>query len=224
MSNSSAKIKKMVSVALICALGYLCTFIFHFKVGFLTFDAKDAVITLASFIYGPVTGVVTSLLVAIIEFFTISDTGIYGFVMNFASSAVFAGTAGLAYKYRHNLAGAVIGLAAAVVAMTVTMLLLNLAVTPYYMHCTVGEVAALIPTLLFPFNLVKAIMNAGLSYVLYRPLRSALQAAGLLPRTQKGENGGKVSVLAIVIALAVVAAAAMVFLFVLHGNFTLFET
>ncbi|MBR4888013.1 MAG: ECF transporter S component [Clostridia bacterium] len=225
MTKSSAKIKKMVAVALICALGYMCTFIFHFKVGFLTFDAKDAVITLASFIYGPMTGVIASLLVSFIEFFTISDTGVYGFIMNFASSAMFAGTAGLVYKYRHTMLGAVAGLTAAVFTMTALMLVMNLAITPYYMNCTMGEVMALIPTLLFPFNLVKAIMNAGLSYVLYRPLRSALQAAGLLPPSSKAE--GKVSalasVIAIVIALLVVAAAALCFIFVLGGKFTWIE-
>jgi len=227
MTKSSAKIKKMVSVALICALGYMCTFIFHFKVGFLTFDAKDAVITLASFIYGPMTGVIASLLVSFIEFFTISDTGVYGFIMNFASSAMFAGTAGLVYKYRHTLWGAVAGLTAAVFTMTALMLVMNLAITPYYMNCTMGEVMALIPTLLFPFNLVKAIMNAGLSYVLYRPLRSALQAAGLLPRSSKAESAGKVSALAsvaaFVVALLVVAAAALCFIFVLGGKFTWIE-
>ena len=223
MTKSSAKIKQMVAVALICALGYMCTFIFHFKVGFLTFDAKDAVITLASFIYGPLTGVTASLLVAFIEFFTISDTGVYGFLMNFASSAMFSATAGLVYKYRHNLAGAVMGLAAAVVSMTTMMMVMNLVVTPYYMHSTMAEVAALIPTVLLPFNLVKAIMNAGLSYVLYRPLRMALQASGLLPKT-KEKAGGKTSVLAIVVALLVVVASALVFIFVLGGNFTLIET
>ena len=119
--------------------------------------------------------------------------------------------------------GFFVGLVAAVVSMTASMLLLNLLITPYYMNCTMDYVAGLIPTLLFPFNLVKAIMNAGLSYVLYRPLRSALQAAGLLPRSAKAEGSGKVSVLALVVALLVIAAAGVCFIFVLGGKFTWIE-
>lgn len=219
MTKSSAKVKQMVVVALLCALAYMCVFIFRFKVSFLTFDAKDAILTLASFLYGPLTGVISSLLVAFLEFFTISDTGVYGLLMNFLSSAAFAGTAGLVYKYRHTLSGAVLGLVAAVCSMTAVMLVANLLITPYYMHCSVGDVVALIPTLLLPFNLVKAAMNAGLSYVLYRPLRSALHASGLLPRSETAAVSRGVSVVAIVVALVIVVLSALCFIFVLGGNF-----
>lgn len=221
--NTSTRIHKMVVVAMLCALAYLCVFIFHFKISFLTFDAKDAILTLAAFLYGPLAGVVASLVVSFVEFFTISDTGVYGFLMNFASSAVFAGVAGLIYRYRHTLSGAILGLAAAVVSMTAVMLIMNLIITPYYMHCSMQDVVALIPTLLLPFNLMKAIMNAALTYLLYRPVRSALHASGLLPHTEHPAASRVASALAIVIALVLIVAVVCCYIFVLNGSFQLFR-
>ena len=82
-------LKKISVTAMLCALAYICMFVFKFKVGFLTFDLKDAVLTVIAFLYGPIYGVVSSILVALIEFVSVSDTGFYGLVMNALSSAVF---------------------------------------------------------------------------------------------------------------------------------------
>lgn len=223
MANQTNRIKKMVVIALLCALGYMSTFILHFKVMFLTFDLKDAILTMAGFLYGPLAGVASAFVVSFIELFTVSDTGVYGFIMNFFASAVFAGVAGLVYKYRRSLQGAVLGLGCSIFAMTAVMMVLNLVVTPYYMGSTVADVAALIPKLLLPFNLVKAVMNASLAYVLYRPLRKALQASGLAAKSeQKAEVSRGLSLAAVAIALALIAVSALIFFFVLNGSFHLF--
>lgn len=221
--SSSDRLHKMVVVAMLCALAYLCVFVFHFKVGFLTFDAKDAILTLASFLYGPIAGIVASLIVSFVEFFTISDTGVYGFLMNFASSAAFAGVAGLVYRYRHTISGAILGLVAAIVSMTAVMMVLNLLITPYYMHCSMQDVAALIPTLLLPFNLMKAVMNAALAYLLYRPVRSALSASRLLPKTEHPVASRAVSVGAVAVALVLIVGVVFCYIFVLNGSFQLFR-
>ena len=42
-------VKKITVTALFCALAFLMTFIFRFKVGFLTFDMKDAILSGKSF-------------------------------------------------------------------------------------------------------------------------------------------------------------------------------
>ena len=56
-------------MAMFAALAYGVTFVFRIPVQFLTFDAKDAVISIASFIYGPTSAIVISLIAAFIEFF-----------------------------------------------------------------------------------------------------------------------------------------------------------
>ena len=185
-TTSKEKIKKICGAALFCALAYLCVFFFRIKVSFLTFDAKDAVLAIGGMIFGPVSALLTSLAVSVLEMITVSDTGFYGLVMNFASSASFAFFASLVYRWRRNYAGAVTGLLTGVCSMTAIMMGANLALTPFYLRsfmpdADVAYVASMIPTLLLPFNLTKAILNAGLSLLLYKPVSTALRKAKLTP-------------------------------------------
>ena len=175
--------KRLVLTAIFAALAYASMFVFRFNVQFLTFDLKDAVITLSGLLLGPVTAFTVSLLVAFLELITVSDTGWYGFVMNFASSAAFSVVCAVVYRYRKKLSGAVLGLITAVVAMVALMMALNLFVTPFYQGVSRSDIAALLPVLFLPFNAVKGIANASLVLVLYKPVHRAMQAARLLPRS-----------------------------------------
>lgn len=214
--NQNRKITEaVVGIAMFAALAYGVTFVFRIPVYFLTFDAKDAVITVASFVYGPLAGVIMSLLTALIELFTVSGTGFYGFVMNFVSSAVFAATASGIYKLWRNPRGAVLGPVLAVLTMTGTMLLMNLWITPIYMGAPRDQVVAMIPTLLFPFNLAKGLLNAALAMLLYKPLSVALSRAGLVGRGEekKSFSWNRTSILIAVVSLLMIAAAVILFVF-----------
>ena len=222
--NSKNKNRKLtetaVGIAMFAALAYGVTFVFRLPVSFLTFDAKDAVITVASFVYGPIAGVIMSLLTALLELVTVSGTGLYGFVMNFVSSAIFAATASGIYRLWHNPRGAVLGPILAVFTMTGTMLLMNIWITPIYMTIITGatvtqaEVIALIPTLLFPFNLAKGLLNAALAMLLYKPLSVALSRAGLVGRGEekKSFSWNRTTLLISLAALLMIAVAVTLFL------------
>ena len=96
--DRSAAIKKMVIAAVFTAIAYVCVCVFRIKVSFLTFDIKDSVITVCAMIFGPFTGLGISLAVSFIEMVTISDTQLYGFVMNVLSTAAFSMTASAIYR------------------------------------------------------------------------------------------------------------------------------
>ena len=123
-TNKRFNVRNLVFMALICALAYICTFVLHIKVSFLTFDLKNTVFAIGSLIFGPVSAIVTSLVVALLEMITISDTGIWGCIMNFLSGAVYAFFVGLVYKYKKTLSGAMLGLAVGSVATVLLMCLL----------------------------------------------------------------------------------------------------
>ena len=167
--------------ALFCALAIASTYIMHIKVMFLTFDAKDAVITLAGLLFGPIYSISISLVVSIIEFITIGDAGFWGFLMDFLSTAIYSTVCALIYKYKKNIKGAAIGLVSSVFAMTAFMLLFNLFIVPIYSSTTTAEVAKMIPALFLPFNLTKAMLNAAIVLILYKPVSTALKAAKVLP-------------------------------------------
>lgn len=212
-NTKSFDTKRLVGIAMFAALAYGVTFVFRIPVMFLTFDAKDTMITIAALMYGPISGVIISLLAALLELITISGTGVYGFIMNFASSAAFSATAALIYKYKRNASGAIISFYAASVVMVSVMMCLNIFVTPYYMGVSTKTVMDLIPKLFFPFNLAKALLNSALAMMLYKPVTVAMRRAGLL----KGQGKMQInrSSIAIYITAAVTLAIAIVLFVVL---------
>lgn len=201
-------------------MAYVVMLVFHIKVSFLTFEAKDAVITLAAMIYGPVAGLIVAFIVTVLEMFTVSETAIYGWIMNFTAAAVFSVTSSLIYSRIRKTWGAITGLAVAVVTMTVSMILLNLLITPIYANTTREVVISMIPGLLLPFNLIKATLNAALVMVFYKPITSALRSARLLDHNPAYDYKLKGKSIAVLITSIVVAVACvLVLIFVLGGHF-----
>ena len=210
-TKSYLDVKRLVGMAMFAALAYGVTFIFRIPVSFLTFDAKDAVLTIAAFIYGPVSALIMSFIPAFIEFVTISSTGFWGFLMNFASSACFSFTASVIYKYRRTFNGAIIGLYASVVATTALMILLNILVTPIYMDVPRAVVFDLLPKLLLPFNFAKALMNAAIALLIYKPVSIAMKRAGLI-HGKMDAKFNKQSVITLVVGAITLAAAITIFI------------
>lgn len=178
----------MLLAALFVALAYISRFIFHFNVMFLTFEFKDAFLTVGGLILGPLWALGMSAATALIEFITISDTGVYGLLMNFMAAAAFSCVASLVYRYRRTLVGAGVGLTMGAVALVAVMIPMNLIVTPHFMGVGVRDVVALLPKLLLPFNAVKGVMNASVVLLLYKPITRALRATGLLRFTCETET------------------------------------
>ncbi|MBE6643967.1 MAG: ECF transporter S component [Ruminococcaceae bacterium] len=203
--------KRLVGMAMFAALAYGVTFVFRIPVQFLTFDAKDAVLTIAAFIYGPASAIIMSLIPALIEFITISSTGFWGFLMNFASSACFSFTASVIYKYRRSFNGAIIGLYASVLATTALMMVLNILVTPIYMKVSREVVINLLPTLLLPFNFAKALMNAAITMLIYKPVSIAMKRAKLI-QGKMDSKFNKQSVIMLIIGGVTLAAAVTIFI------------
>ncbi|MBR2907118.1 MAG: ECF transporter S component [Clostridia bacterium] len=211
-------IRTMAAVAVFCAVAYVCQFVFRIHVLFLTFDAKDAVMAVGAMLFGPVWGAVMALIVSSIEAISISGTAWIGWIMNFVSSATFVCVSAVIYRYKRTMQGAIIGLLSGALSMVCVMLLCNLLLTPIYTGMAVQDIVALIPTLLLPFNLTKALLNAGLVFVIYKPLSIALKRAGIL----KGDVGtftfDRRSVIVLVAGLTVIAACVVVFLAILGGS------
>ena len=208
--HNTLDVKRFVGMAMFAALAYGVTFVFRIPVQFLTFDAKDAVLTIASFIYGPFAALIMSLIPALIEFITISSTGFWGFLMNFASSACFSFVAAVIYKYRSSFNGAIVALYSAVLATTALRMPLNILITPVFMDVPRSVVVDLIPTLLLPFNFAKALMNAAIAMLLYKPVTIAMKRARLISGVNTKFN--KQSVIMIIIGALTLVTAITIFI------------
>lgn len=190
-NKSAQKAHQMVVTAMLCAVSFIAVLLGRFipaVQGFLSYDPKDAIIVIAGFIYGPLTSVTISVVVSIIEMFFGSSTGIYGCIMNIVSTCSFAVPAALMYKKLHSMKGSILGLVLGTLCVTAMMCLWNYIITPFYMGMPRATVAAMIPTVFLPFNLIKGGINAGLTLVLYKPLVTALRKAHLVPASDHSKG------------------------------------
>ncbi|MBQ9562466.1 MAG: ECF transporter S component, partial [Lachnospiraceae bacterium] len=205
-----ARTKKLVTLAMFAALAYAAMALIRIPVVlFLKYEPKDVIITIAGFLYGPVASLIISLVVGFVEMITVSDTGWIGMIMNVISSCAFCCTAAVIYKRRRTLQGAIMGLVAGTVLMTVVMLLWNYLITPIYMGYPREAVAAMLLPAFLPFNLVKAALNSAITMLLYKPVVTALRRSGLVEKrdSQMGKTQKSFAVIAgavFVIATAVV--------------------
>ena len=93
------------------------------------------------------------------------------------------------------------------VALVAVMLLWNYLITPLYMPgFTRADIAAMLPTVFLPFNLVKGGLNMAVILLLYKPVATALRRARLVPESQTiVQPGGKVNVGFLLFSLALLA-------------------
>ena len=85
-----------------------------------------------------------------------------------------------------HLSGAVIGLAAGALTMTCVMLLWNYLITPLYLGYSREAVAKLLLPAFLPFNLIKSGLNAALTFLLYKPVITALRKSGYISAGSSG--------------------------------------
>ena len=192
MQKQKMSTRYMAVVAMFTAVAFVAVLLAKVipnVAGFLSYEPKDAVIVIASFIFGPMTGVIISLLVSFIEMISISTTGIYGFLMNVVSTCAFVVPAAWLYKKDHSQKGAVLGLGLGVVLMAIVMVVWNYIITPFYMGVPREVVAGMLASVFLPFNLIKGGINAALTLLLYKPLVGALRKAGLVEPTHSSHKG-----------------------------------
>ncbi len=199
-------VKSLTSMAMLTAIAYVVMLLSKMLpqvYGFLQLDLKDTVICIGGFLFGPMAAAAISLVVPLLEMFFASDTGFIGFVMNVAATASFCCTAAFVYRRIHTRKGAILGLSLGVAVLTGVMLLWNYLITPIYQGVPRDVVAAMLPTVFLPFNLVKGGLNMAVTLVLYKPVVTALRRAHLVPEsTAPGANGKRLNVGYLLFSLA----------------------
>lgn len=198
MINSGTTTKKydaktIVTIGMLCAIAFIAKLISNVipiaVAGFLEFDLKDVIVVIAGFICGPLSAVIVSVIVSVIEMLTISSTGPIGLIMNILSTCSFACVASIFYKKNRSMKGAVLSLVAGVLCMTVIMVLWNYLITPLYMGVDRDVVAGMLLSVFLPFNVVKGGINATLTLLLYKPIVTALYRANLVSASPTSSKG-----------------------------------
>lgn len=181
MKNS--KTKKLTTVGMLCALAYVVVAVGRIPVVlFLKYDPKDVVVVIGGLIFGPLTSLAMALTVSVVEMFTISSTGLWGCLMNTISSCSFACTAAFFYQRHRTKRGGMTALACGWASQIAIMMLWNWLVAPIYMGYPREAVEALLFTAFLPFNVLKGGLNAGITFLIYKPVVTALRRLQLVEK------------------------------------------
>lgn len=167
--------RQLVTMALLCAIGVLLSFI-EFPlipgVSWLKYDASAMPAMVCGFAFGAGGGLAVGIVGAIIHGLLMADFS--GAVMNILVVIGFVVPAALVYKHGRTLPRAIIGLVASVICAIIMAIVGNLVITPAYLGVPMEAVVAMILPILVPFNLLKGIINAALTLAVYKSISNLI--------------------------------------------------
>jgi riboflavin transporter FmnP len=140
---------------------------------FLKYDPADVPIFLGALMFGPVAGVMMTVVVSVVHSLFEGVSGISGLIMHVAATGCAALVIGVVYRGRKTRLGSIVGVLCGALAMTVLMVPLNLVVTPLFTGWPVQAVAELLLPAIIPFNVLKAGINGALALTLFYALAGA---------------------------------------------------
>ena len=175
------KTVRLAKMGMLVAISVVLVYFIHFPifpaVAFLDYDPADRPILIGTFAYGPVAGVLLTIVTSVVQGVTVSAaSGAYGIIMHIIATSVLVMVAGVIYKFNKTRKGAVIALICGTAAMAVVMIGANLIITPLFMGVPRSMVWDLMPFIV-GFNAIKAGINSIVTFFLYKRI------SGFLHRT-----------------------------------------
>ena len=166
---------RAVTIALLCAISVLLSFV-EFPllpgVAWLSYDASIMPAAVCGFAYGPAAGLACGIISVVAHGILFAD--FTGALMNLLVVIGFILPSALVYKKIHTLKGAIIGLALGIVFAVIMAVLGNLVVTPAWLGVPLDAVVAMIVPILIPFNLLKGLLNAILTLIVYKAISNLI--------------------------------------------------
>lgn len=186
--------RKLTTLAILTAAAYILMFMEFtppFVPVFLKLDFSEIPVLLGAFAFGPLSAVMIELIKNLLHLPMTATAGV-GELANFLAGSLFAGTAGLIYRYMKNRKGAIAAMAAGTLVMTVFSSLFNyFFMIDFYSHLYgipmdaiiamssavnrfVTDLKTMILWAFTPFNLAKGIAVSALTGLIYKPLSPIL--------------------------------------------------
>lgn len=178
--------RKITGMAILSALAIVLLYIPGLKfpifpmAPFLEYDACDIPIMFATFSYGPISGLIVTFIVSVIQGLTISSqSSFYGILMHIIATGSFTLSAGflfafLKHKKFNQIASLAISTVVGSICWLVVMILANMAITPLFMKVPFSELMKIMLPAIIPFNLIKASVNGTIGAILYIPLHKSV--------------------------------------------------
>ena len=143
---------------------------------FLKYDPADIPILIGTMLYGPLSGVILTIIVSFVQSFMIHGSGgPIGFVMHvIATGAMTIVLGNIFMRSKKTRVNAAVALTFGALAMTIAMIGMNLVLTPIFMNTPIDAVLKILVPVIIPFNLIKAGINSVVTFVLYRFVKTLI--------------------------------------------------
>lgn len=179
------KVQKMVSIAMLAAIGTVLQFV-AFPImpafSFLKIDFSDIPILLGMFLYGPLAGVITAFVRSLLHLFLtgLAPQNMVGDFASFLASSIFILPIFYFFGKKKNIrTNRIVGLVSGILALTIFMSIANyFVITPVYLQLygvTTQQflgtsLASYVAIGIVPFNLIKGLLVSGVFLVLHAKL------------------------------------------------------
>ncbi|EGO8634958.1 ECF transporter S component [Enterococcus faecalis] len=179
------KVQKMVSIAMLAAIGTVLQFV-AFPImpafSFLKIDFSDIPILLGMFLYGPLVGVITAFVRSLLHLFLtgLAPQNMVGDFASFLASSIFTLPIFYFFGKKKNIrTNRIVGLVSGILALTIFMSIANyFVITPIYLQLygvTTQQflgtsLASYVAIGIVPFNLIKGLLVSGVFLVLHAKL------------------------------------------------------
>ena len=194
MQNSTSKVRVLTGTAMLGAVAAVLMYL-EFPIpimpAFVKLDVSELPALIASFAYGPVSGILVCLIKNLIKLPSTSTAAV-GELFNFVMGSVFSFSAGYIYSRNKSRKGALIGAVVGAALMAVLSVPFNyLLVYPAYVVCyglpldaIIGMYQAILPSsdslikcltiFNMPFTFFKGMLDVVLCFLIYKPLSPLL--------------------------------------------------
>ncbi len=167
--------RELVTMALMCAISVILSFLETppiFAGGFLRLDVSLTPAMVTGFAFGPAAGTLVGAVSAIAHGMITGNW--VGALMNIIVAVAFVLPASLVYARNRAFKGAGIGMAISIACMVVVAVVANLIIDPLFYGLPLEMVVDLIAPALVPFNILKGVVNAVLTFIVYKSISNLI--------------------------------------------------
>ena len=105
--SSREKTVRLAKMGMLVAVSIVLVYFIHFPifpaVAFLEYDPADIPILIGTFAFGPLAGVILTVVTSVVQGVTVSAaSGLYGIIMHIIATSVLVLVAGIIYKYNRS--------------------------------------------------------------------------------------------------------------------------
>ena len=170
-------IKRLTVSAVLSALAIVVVFI-NFsifpQVPYLKYDMGDVPILIISFLFGPLYGFLSTVIVAAFQALFLSSDGWYGGFMHIVSTSALILPPAILYFRKRTFKSAIIGLSISCATVTFVMICFNYFLNPVFYGIPRQAIVAVLPWTA-AFNFIKTVINSIITIVVYKNISKLIK-------------------------------------------------